>query len=90
MRLNETLLITVGRSEAPQEFLPFHNFESILANRHNGITALTMATAIGTLPRITATALSTIILAQSSSPNPSVAIIDVRDDGMSPSGSPPL
>jgi len=40
-----------------------------------------MTTTIATLPRITASALSSIILTQSPNPKPFLAIIDVRDDG---------
>lgn len=46
---------------------------------HTNTSAMT--TTITALPRITASALSSIILAQSSKPDPSLAIIDVRDEG---------
>lgn len=40
----------------------------------------TMAT-IGTLQRITADKLSTMLLAEQAAADPSVAVVDVRDDG---------
>lgn len=41
-----------------------------------------MAT-IANLPRISASRLSSLIIAESAAANPTLAVIDVRDDGMS-------